>query len=127
MQDMARMTKQKNLLHTEVKASRSFFDAYKLHSNVQRKDKKIGIATVYRFLNNLEAKGEVHSFICDNKKVYSNNKTSHAEFKCEECGKLKHVKIDNVDFLNKLTDDYVCHFQIELTGLCSSCKGRERR
>ena len=119
---MPRMTNQKKILYEEIKKFSSFFDAYRLHSRIIKKDQRIGLATIYRFLNTLESDGNIHSFMCDNKKIYSNDKTSHAHFKCEKCGKLKHMKIKNADFLSESIDDDICHFQIELTGICSECK-----
>ena len=119
---MRRMTKQKKILYEEIKQLSSFFDAYELHARVMQKDRGVGLATIYRFLSMLENEGEIHSFMCANKKIYSNSKKSHAHFKCERCGKLKHIQIRNVDFLNESIDDDICHFQIELTGVCSECK-----
>ena len=119
---MRRMTNQKKMLYGEVKKFSSFFDAYELHQRIIKKDRRIGLATIYRFLKTLERDGDIHSFICDHKKIYSNAEKNHAHFTCEKCGKVKHIKIKNADFLNDSIDDEVCHFQIELTGLCSECK-----
>lgn len=119
---MVRLTKQKKILHEQIKKFKSFFGAFELHNAVLNKDKRIGLATVYRFLKHLETDGEIHSFMCDKKKIYSNNKISHAHFKCEKCKKIKHINVKNVDFLNEFSEEDICHFQIELTGLCSVCK-----
>ena len=51
-----RKTKQKELIEEEVKKLDSFFTAEELFKRVNQKDKKIGIATVYRFLRNLKKK-----------------------------------------------------------------------
>ena len=121
---MKRMTWQKRLLSEAVKSFSSFFDAYELYEKIAKKEKGIGLATIYRFLNALEQEGEVHSFLCGTKRVYSNNKKSHAHFRCEKCGNLKHIKIKNVDFLNESLHDEICHFQIELSGICSGCRNK---
>ena len=121
---MRRMTNQKKLLFAELKLCSAFFDAYKFHARVAKKNKGIGLATIYRFLNTLEADGEIHSFSCDNKKIYSHGSKSHAHFKCEKCGSIKHLKIRNVDFLKEFIADEICHFQIELTGMCEPCRMR---
>lgn len=118
---MQRMTRQKKLLFETAQTFSSFFDAYELHAKTMKLDKRIGLATIYRFLTTMENDGEIHSFMCGNKKIYSNNKKSHAHFRCEKCGKVKHIDIKNVDFLNESRDE-VCHFQIELSGLCAACK-----
>lgn len=119
---MARMTNQKKILYGEAKQLKSLFDAYKLHANARKKDERIGIATTYRFLNSLESKGEIHSFICDGRRVYSNDKISHAEFKCENCGVSKHINVRDLSFLKGITDSHVCHFQIAIMGLCHKCE-----
>jgi len=115
------MTNQKMFLYKLIKTFSSFFDTYQIYENVTEKKKKIGLATIYRFLNKLEKDGEIHSFVCGNKKVYSSNKTNHVHYKCERCGKVKHITIKNLDFLSESMDD-VCHFQIELAGICLECK-----
>ncbi|MBS3167636.1 transcriptional repressor [Candidatus Woesearchaeota archaeon] len=119
---MRRMTAQKKFLYEQVKNFKSFFDAYEFHLEVNKTNKKIGLATIYRFLNTLEKDMKIHSFLCNNKKIYSNHTKNHVHFTCESCNKLKHIKIKNADFLSELVDDEVCHFQIELIGVCSSCK-----
>ena len=115
---MPRMTAQKKQLYEEIKNCPPFFDAYELH---QRTKKKIGLATIYRFLSVLESDGELHSFTCENKRIYSRDKTSHAHFRCEKCNRTEHIKMKNVDFL-KSVDGEVCHFQIEIVGICTACK-----
>ncbi len=118
---MRRLTSQKKLIADEISKLNSFFDAYELHKFVEKRDRKIGLATIYRFLNSLETEGSIHSFVCDNKKIYSNSKTSHTHFRCEKCNKLEHIKVKNVDFLDLVEYD-ICHFQIELVGVCKGCK-----
>lgn len=122
---MRRMTNQKKLLYEEVKNFTTFFDAYELHEKITQKNGDVGLATIYRFLNRLEQEGDIHSFLCNNKKIYSLDKTNHVHFTCEKCGGVKHLTIKNVDFLKEITKEKVCHFQIELTGTCDSCKAKD--
>lgn len=119
---MARMTNQKKALHESVQKFTSFFTASDLHAAVVKKDKRLGLATIYRYLNTLENTGALHSFLCNGKKIYSTGKTSHAHYKCEHCGKTQHLRIKNADFLADCIDEEICHFQLELTGVCSKCK-----
>lgn len=119
---MGRITVQKKNLHDEINKTKSFFNAYELHERVAKKSGKIGLATIYRFLNSMEDEGKIHSFICNKKKVYSIDKTSHAHFRCEKCGKMKHLEIKNAEFLSRFTSEDICHFQIEVSGICSDCK-----
>src|SRR3989338_10857700 len=117
---MARITAQKRALHDEIKKFNSFFDVEKLQEKTSKQG--IGLATVYRFLNALEKEGSIHSFMCGNRKIYSADKTSHAHFKCEQCRTLKHIKIRNIDFIKEIANGEICHFQIELVGICSECR-----
>src|SRR3989344_4068314 len=117
---MRRLTNQKKSISEEITKLNSFFDAQMLYEIIKKKDKNIGLATIYRFLNSLEKDGNIHSFVCDNKKIYSNKKTNHAHFRCEKCNKLEHIKVKNVDFLDLVEYD-ICHFQIELVGVCKGC------
>ncbi len=123
---MTRMTLQKKLLLDEIKSLKSFFDATELYTHAAKKDKQIGLATIYRFLTKLEQDGILHSFLCENRKIYSMGKTNHAHFTCEHCGQIKHIIPKNVDFLRASKGDEICHFQIELAGICSACKEKER-
>lgn len=118
---MVRMTKQKKILHEELEKFSTFFDAYELHDAVSSRNSKIGLATIYRFLNNLENHAAIHAFICNGKKIYSTNARSHAHFKCEKCGSINHINVKNVDFLKESVKGNVCHFQIELSGVCPNC------
>ena len=117
-----RITKQKKLLQEEVEKFTAFFNAEELYHKVSRRCQKIGIATVYRFLNDLAAKGEIHSFLCDRRTIYSNSKKNHCHFTCERCGERKHIDIRKLDFLDKQVDGEVCHFQIDVTGVCKKCR-----
>lgn len=118
---MKRATPQKQLIMTEITTFSSFFNAEELYKTVSKKNPKIGIATVYRFLNGLTKNGEIHSFQCNRKTLYSNSKKNHCHFTCEKCGGKKHIDIKKLDFLNQQVDGEVCHFQIDVTGICKRC------
>ena len=117
-----RLTKQKKLLQETILRSTSFFDTYELHKKVLQHDSRIGIATVYRFLKYLEDKGEIHSYLCNNHRIYSSTKDNHIHFTCEKCGVIKHLSAKNLDFLQEVVHDQVCHFQIDISGICNLCK-----
>ncbi len=117
---MKRMTKQKKILHNALNSFKSFFNVEDLHAKIEPYN--LGIATVYRFLKNLEENQEIHSYICNNRKIYSLHKQSHIHFTCEKCNQKKHLDVKNVDFLHHITEDEVCHFQIDVHGVCGKCK-----
>ncbi len=113
------MTKQKHVLYDAIKSFTTFFDAAQFHKKVETKN--IGIATIYRFLNNLEARGEIHSYICNNRKIYSIGVRNHTHFTCKQCGKTIHINIKNIDFIKNVALGEVCHFQLDITGVCKKC------
>jgi len=116
-----RQTRQKELIEQEIASFSSFFNAEELYDKVSKKNKSIGIATIYRFLNNLVKIGEIHSYTCDRKTIYSNSRKNHCHFTCEKCGEVKHIDIRKLDFLKKEIKGEICHFQIDVTGKCEKC------
>jgi len=69
-----RNTKQKELLHKELENMRDFFSADDFHLQILKKMPNIGIATIYRFLNEKVKNNQLHSYYCDKRAVYSNSK-----------------------------------------------------
>ena len=114
-----RKTKQKELIEEEVKKLDSFFTAEELFKRVNQKDKKIGIATVYRFLRNLKKKEKLHCYLCNRKTVYSKEENNHCHFVCQKCGEIKHFDVKSLDFLK--IKESICHFQIDVHGTCKKC------
>ncbi len=118
---LSRETRQKEILSKELAKISSFFTAEEIHAKVRKKDSKIGIATVYRFLKDLRKKSQVHTYTCNRRVLYSKEKNSHCHFTCQKCHKITHFNLDKIDFLkNKLGD--VCHFQLDIEGTCQDCK-----
>ena len=118
---MKRATKQRQTIEQEIADFASFFNAEDLYKKVSKKNSKIGMATVYRYLNDLVANSEIHSFLCNRKTLYSNSKKNHCHFTCERCGERKHHNIKKLDFLNEQVEGELCHFQIDITGVCKKC------
>lgn len=117
----SRQTKQKVLLEQELRKISTFFDAEKLYDRATKRDPNIGIATVYRFLKELLKKGDINSYICNRRQVYSKHK-SHAHFVCEKTGKVIHFDVDSIDFLKDKIPGSITSFQIEVRGVCDNCK-----
>ena len=116
-----RTTIQKRLLNEEVKKQNTFFNTEDFYNKILIKHPTIGIATIYRFLKQLEEKGEIHSFLCENRKIYSLGKKNHAHFTCEKCNEIKHITVRKVDFLKESIEGEVCHLQIDVAGICKKC------
>jgi Fe2+ or Zn2+ uptake regulation protein len=116
-----RQTKQKELLNEEIKKFNSFFTAEELLIKAKKKDLKLGIATVYRFLSDLVNKRQIHSYVCNRKTIYSTKDNSHCHFICEKCGKIEHIQVNSLDFIKNKIKGSICHFQIDVSGLCDKC------
>ena len=77
-----RKTKQKLLIKEEINRFNKLFTAEELLSRVKKTNKKISIATIYRFLKDLREKKELHSYLCDRNIIRigkNNNNTSLCE------------------------------------------------
>ncbi len=122
---ISRNTRQKGLIRGELSRTDSFFTAEEIHKKLKKKDSDIGIATVYRFLNEMKKKNELHSYVCQRKSLYSRNEKNHCHFICEKCGKAEHIDIDSVDFIRKKIKGNVCHFQVDVFGICTDCLKKE--
>ncbi|PIN74336.1 hypothetical protein COV20_00225 [Candidatus Woesearchaeota archaeon CG10_big_fil_rev_8_21_14_0_10_45_16] len=118
---MARQTKQKKVLNSHLNSFTSFFTAEDLFAKVKE---EIGIATIYRYLKSLVDQGEIHSYLCDRRTIYSLNKKSHCHFTCEVCSEKKHIALKKLDFLQSQVPGKICHFQVDVTGICESCSSK---
>ena len=121
---MKRSTQQKQLIMQEITNFNSFFNAEELYHEAAKKNPKIGLATIYRLLNDLTKNGEIHSFQCNRKTLYSSSKMNHCHFTCENCGERIHIDIKKLDFMDALVEGEVCHFQIDVTGVCKRCTNK---
>jgi Fur family ferric uptake transcriptional regulator len=116
-----RNTKQKEIINKEVNRFKTFFTAEDLYEKVKVIDKNIGLATIYRFLKTLRKNGNIFSYTCDGKLVYSTENKSHCHFVCEETGKVIHFDVDSLDFLKNKIPGSISSFQIEVKGKCDEC------
>ncbi len=122
MERESRATKQKEVIAKELEKIKSFFSADELHTRVNKKDEKIGIATIYRFLKEAIDKGELFAYTCNRRMVYSKGKKSHCHYECEKTGKIIHFEIDNIDFLKDKIPGTITSFQLEVKGICNKCE-----
>lgn len=112
----SRQTRQKRILEESISSFTSNFDAEELLERANQKDKKIGIATIYRYLKELRNTNEIYSYQCGGKTIYSNTKKTHCHFIDEESGEIVHFDIDNLDFLKDKIDGDINSISIEVRG-----------
>ena len=113
-----RVTKQRELIQSKFDSINSFFGAEELFEKVRQIDSSIGIATIYRFLNELNKDNQIFSYKCDRRTIYSKQAKSHCHFVCEKTGKVTHFSIDSLDFLKDKIPGSINSFQIEVRGVC---------
>ena|SRR3989338_4297353 len=118
-----RETRQKSIIREELKKFDSFFTADGLYWKIKIRDDRIGVATIYRFLNDMKKRGELHTYTCNRKSLYSKNLSSHCHFTCQSCGRISHIEVNQLDFLSKKIKGKICHFQIDVSGVCEECAG----
>ena len=116
-----RNTKQKEFIQKEINKTQKFFKAEDLFEKIKKKDNKIGLATIYRFLKNLRNKKNIFSYMCNGKHIYSKEQKSHCHFICEKTGKIIHFDVDSLDFLKDKIPGEISSFQIEVKGECKTC------
>ena len=122
MKRRLRNTKQKELLKEEVGRFNAFFTAENLLKRASKKHSELGIATVYRFLNDMVNRKELHSYVCDKKTLYSRKAISH--FICERTGKIIHFDINDLNFLKSIREKIpgtITSVQLEIKGICDDC------
>ncbi len=113
----SRKTRQKTIMEKEIDKIDTFFSAEDVYENVRNQG--IGIATVYRYLNEMKKAGKIHSYLCNRKQIYSKEEKSHCHFECEKTGKVFHFEIDSLDFIQSKIPGKITSFQIEVKGVCN--------
>ncbi|MFA6424666.1 MAG: transcriptional repressor [Phycisphaerae bacterium] len=118
MSKKTRNTRQKEIIEKELSKIDVFFSAENLYNQIRFIDKEIGLATVYRFLNEMRKKGIIYSYLCDRRMVYSRERKGHCHFTCEKTGKVVHFDVDSLDFLKNKIPGSITSFQLEVKGIC---------
>lgn len=122
-----RSTRQKELIQSKLDLIDSFFDADELFEKVKHIDSSMGIATIYRFLNELTKDNQIFSYKCNRRTIYSKREKSHCHFICEKTGKVTHFSIDSLDFLKDKIPGSINSFQIEVRGVCDKHQNFSKR
>ncbi|GIU69374.1 MAG: hypothetical protein KatS3mg002_0610 [Candidatus Woesearchaeota archaeon] len=120
----SRKTKQKELLEKELISIKDFFNAEELYKKV--KEKGIGIATIYRFLNMKVKNRELHKYFCEGRTIYSMSLNNHCHYTCQLCGRKEHIIIRDITPIKKNINGTICHFQIDVTGICGVCLKKKK-
>lgn len=119
---MKRNTKQKDIIWSVIKDDKTHPTINEIVVKVKNIDKSIGIATIYRNINNLVLEGNLKKIELDNTH-YDSDISNHNHFVCSNCHRIIDIYDDNYN-LESLSNNY--DFKIEKVniiyeGLCKDC------
>ena len=125
-------TRQKDMILNAIKESNHEFTIKDIYNALEE---KIGLTTIYRFIDKLVSDGTVSKSIGINNITYYQYlgkccHENHFFLKCEKCGFMEHV---DCDCISSLTDHILTNHkftpkrdQIIINGICESCMKEEK-
>ena len=119
-------TKQRDQIQSVIQSTSGAFTAKDLYLAL---DRKIGLVTIYRFLEQKNSDGALLKFSENNLTFYRYSppcqKTDHFYLKCDHCGSIEHVDCDKITGLTAhiskkhhftpLNDHFI------INGICEDC------
>lgn len=131
---MSYITKQYQAVLQCLEARPGAFTAAELAEDLRQAGHPVGLATVYRQLDKLEAAGVIHKVPTEEGALYQrcpHPETEHACFllRCESCGRILHLDCEQLEGLYRHLEA-THHFRIDprrtvLTGRCQHCVEQE--
>ena len=91
---------------------------------------KIGLTTIYRFLNELEGEGKLRIELKNHTKYYqyiSDNCNNHYHLKCTKCGNITHFECEELKKLNHhilKEHEFNVDQNVMISGICVKCLER---
>ncbi|MDO5673043.1 MAG: transcriptional repressor [Actinomycetaceae bacterium] len=125
---MLRMTRQRQAVRDALKADTSFRSAQQVHEDLRKAGTPIGLATVYRTLQNWAEKGELDTArnpegeacyrLCE-------QLDHHHHIICRTCGHSEDIELDDleetIELLGKEHSFAEVSHSLEIYGLCANC------
>ena len=132
---MAYTTKQHQaILRCLEQPAEEALSANQLAEDLRREGCPVGLATIYRQLEKLEAAGRVHKVRTEEGAFFQfcpHPEADHGCFllRCESCGRMVHLDCSHLEELYRHLEQQH-HFRIDprrtiLTGRCQSCEEKE--
>ena len=129
---MAYNTKQKQLIYEFLKTnSDKCLTVSDISLYLANSDKRVGLTTIYRYLDELENNGIIRKYLADSKKGYnyqfvlSEDCSFHYHLKCLKCSKIIHAECLELGEINKHLysshNFYVDSAKTVIYGLCKEC------
>lgn len=104
-----------------------FVNAEEILEYMQEKKQKVGVTTIYRYLNLLEKNKNVRTEIRNHTKYFqyiSDECTNHFHLKCKKCGRIIHLVCDDfIEMNNHLKEkhNFVLDNNAIIYGTCYNC------
>jgi len=124
-----RMTRQRQVILEELRATDQHPSADDLYSRVKQKLPRISLGTVYRNLEILSELGEIQTIAsAGNLKRFDGEAQNHYHMRCLGCDRLFDAPLEVIDALERAlqtkTDFRVLSHRIEFVGFCRDCQTR---
>ncbi|SNU01400.1 zinc uptake regulator, Fur family [Ruaniaceae bacterium KH17] len=128
---MQRMTRQKAAVRSILDELDGFHSAQEIHEMLAEKGDRVGLATVYRNLQQLAESGDVDVLRMGDEHVYrACEPHHHHHLLCRACGRTAELSEDEVDeWLRAVTTRHgftMTNHSLELVGLCTDCAKESR-
>jgi Fur family ferric uptake transcriptional regulator len=126
------MTRQRRIVLETLQALRVHPTAEELHGRVRRRLPNIGLATVYRNLELLAARGLIRRLElgCGCRR-FDADLAPHYHVRCTRCGRMDDVAGSPPSRLEKIFRSpkgfRITGHQLVLTGVCARCRPREEK
>lgn len=132
---MSYATKQHQaILHCLEQRQEEALTAQALAEDLRRSGCPVGLATIYRQLERLEAEGRIHKVLTESGAFYHycSHRGPRGEcflLKCQRCGRIRHLDCSHLHALYQHLES-AHHFRIDprrtlFTGLCDDCAQKE--
>lgn len=124
--DVQRNTRQKAAIEAALSESEDFLSAQSLHARMKQRGSTIGLATVYRTLNDLVEKGRADILPSGTEQLFRSCGTQHHHhLVCIECGKAVEIHAPIEDWVEVVAAENgfarVRHV-VDLMGVCADCQ-----
>ncbi|MCI6574195.1 MAG: Fur family transcriptional regulator [Actinomycetaceae bacterium] len=129
---MQRKTRQRTAIVDALKNNQNFISAQDLYERLEAAGEAVGLATVYRNLQDLAASHDVDVVRLEDSDVqlfrYCGNDQHHHHLVCRSCGTTEEISAADVEkWANEVAGRHgfsdVSH-SLELYGLCAACQAK---
>lgn len=131
MAQRRRNTQQRALIEAELAGSKDFVSAQDLHARLRQAGNGVGLATVYRNLNDLASSGAADTIqLNGTEQLYRYcGDQHHHHLVCVDCGKTIEIGPEHEDWVESVAKrkrfTLISH-TIEIFGRCPECRRKQR-